>query len=449
MQKIRFFIGIIFLTYATLIMPISWPEKGGPFDMTGGSSGQAGNSVAISSNGLTIAMGEPTWSDGTGPGRVRAYNLIDGSWVETGLSGDMTGENNGDQAGFSVAINTSGTMVAMGEPGWSGDTGRVRVYNLTGGSWTGIGGSGDMIGEGGDQAGFSVAISHDGSIVAIGEPGWPGATNTGRVRVYNFDGSSWTGIGGSGDMIGEGAGQAGYSVAINSDGNIVAIGEPSWSGDSGRVRVFYFDGSSWTALGGDQDMAGANASDGAGYSVAISSDGSIVAIGEPGWSNFRGRVRAYIFDDSSWVKTGGDRDMIGTNVSAQAGWDVALSSDGTIVAMGAPYGFDLKGGVQVYKLINGSWYPVGPAILGENNDDLAGLSVALDTLGTTVAMGEPYWIGGNQTGRVRAFAVTPTQQEVPFFSYKPQNIGGIFNVAGKIEDFKNTFYRNPVYPRLP
>ena len=47
--------------------------------------------------------------------------------------------------------------------------------------------------------------------------------------------------------------------------------------DSGHVRVYNFDGVSWVQIG--QDIDGEAAEDESGYSVAMSSDGSIVAIG--------------------------------------------------------------------------------------------------------------------------------------------------------------------------
>ncbi len=439
----------------------SWQPLGASGDMTGANLGDnAGTSVAISSDGLTIAMGEPGWLGGdTGTGRVRAYNLIGGSWIEIGNALDMTGENTGDNAGNSVAISSDGLTIAMGEPYWSGVTGpgRVRVYNFTGGSWTPIGGSDDMIGANpDDEAGYSVAISSDGLTVAMGEPGWN--SDFGRVRVYNFTGGSWTAIGGDQDMTGTNLDdEAGWSVAISSDGLTIAMGEFGWNYDSGRVRVYNLTGGSWIEIGGDQDMTGENFGDQAGNSVAISSDGLTVAMGEPGWlggDTGIGRVRVYNLMSGSWVEAGNALDMTGQNTSDNAGTSVAISSDGLTVAMGEPgwLGGDTGiGRVRVYNLIGDSWVKAGGVLnmTGQNPDDQAGTSVAISSDGLTVAMGEPGWLGGDTgIGRVRAFVLNLTQQEAPLLSYKPENLGGKYNVAGKIEDFNNTFYPNSVYPRL-
>ena len=49
------------------------------------------------------------------------------------------------------------------------DAGHVRVYEYSGGAWTQLGD--DIDGEAaGDQSGFSVSLSSDGTRVAIGAP---------------------------------------------------------------------------------------------------------------------------------------------------------------------------------------------------------------------------------------------------------------------------------------
>jgi hypothetical protein len=93
----------------------------------------------------------------------------------------------------------------------------------------------------GIQSGWSVSSSADGTIIAVGEPVYQhlSGASTGRVRVYVWNGSVWTQRGA--DIIGEAAGDtAGYSVNLSADGSVVAIGAPNNDGtgtDSGHVRV--------------------------------------------------------------------------------------------------------------------------------------------------------------------------------------------------------------------
>ena len=100
------------------------------------------------------------------------------------------------------------------------------------------------------------------------------------------------------DIDGEAAGdQSGWSVSLSSDGTIVAIGAPENDGtgsNAGHVRVYHYVGTSWTQLGGDRD--GETASDLSGTSVSLSSDGTIIAIGatgNDGTGTDAGHVRVY------------------------------------------------------------------------------------------------------------------------------------------------------------
>jgi hypothetical protein len=75
--------------------------------------------------------------------------------------------------------------------------------------------------------------------VAIGAPS-NNDTESGHVRIFNFDGSIWTQVGQ--DIDGEAAGDSsGSSVSLSADGSTVAIGSIRNDGngaDSGHVRVY-------------------------------------------------------------------------------------------------------------------------------------------------------------------------------------------------------------------
>jgi Flp pilus assembly pilin Flp len=134
-----------------------------------------------------------------------------------------------------------------------------------------------------DRIGYEISISSDGNIVAIGASGNDGnGDSSGHVRVFQNIGGVWTQIGN--DIDGEFAGdRSGSSVSLSSNGNIVAIGAPGNDGNgigSGHVRVFQNIGGVWTQIGNDID--GEFALDGSGTSVSLSSDGNIIAIGAPG-----------------------------------------------------------------------------------------------------------------------------------------------------------------------
>ena len=91
-------------------------------------------------------------------------------FAQSQIGSDIDGENAGDYLGSSVSISSDGNTLAIGAPGFvnsASDTGHVKVYKNTNGSWTQVGS--DIDGEAaGDYFGSSVSISSDGNILAIG-----------------------------------------------------------------------------------------------------------------------------------------------------------------------------------------------------------------------------------------------------------------------------------------
>ena len=126
------------------------------------------------------------------------------------------------------------------------------------------------------------------------------------------------------------------------------------------------------------DIDGEDAGDQSGTSVSLSSDGSILAIGafdnDGSFSN-AGHTRIYEWDGSAWVQRGSDID--GEALEDTSGRSVSLSSNGNIVAIGANNndgtGSD-AGHVRLYVWddsvgISGDWVQLGTDIDGEAADD--------------------------------------------------------------------------------
>ena len=330
------------------------------------------------------------------------------------IGADINGEAADDSSGYSVAMSEDGTRIAIGAPANDGNgsnSGHVRVYTRSGSGWAQTGA--DINGEAiNDSAGFSVAMSRDGSRIAIGALWNDGSFNdSGHVRVYTWSGTAWTQLGD--DINGEALfDQSGYSVAMSRDGARIAIGAPYNNGngaDSGHVRVYTWSGTAWEKTGLDID--GEAAGDESGYSVAMSEDGRRIAIGarrneENG--NDSGHVRVYTWNDTAWIKTGSDID--GEASDDSSGYSVAMSADGTRIAIGAKWndsnGNNNAGHVRVYALTNGNWAKTGDDINGEAANDQSGTSVAMSADGTHITIGA---IGnddnGDFSGHVRAFLV--------------------------------------------
>ena len=210
---------------------------------------------------------------------------------------DIDGEASDDYSGYSVSSNEDHTIMAIGAPynnGTGTSAGHVRVYKYNGTTWSQLGD--DIDGEAsGDYSGNSVSLSSDGSTVSIGALGNGDAS--GHVRIYTWNGTTWSQLGDDidGEEIGD---ESGHSVSLSSDGSIVAIGaryNDGVNGDaSGHVRIYTWNGTTWSQLGDDID--GESSGDYSGHSVLLSSDGTTVSIGALGNSGTgvdSGHVRIY------------------------------------------------------------------------------------------------------------------------------------------------------------
>jgi LPXTG-motif cell wall-anchored protein len=137
-------------------------------------------------------------------------------------------------------------------------------------------------------------MSADGTRIAIGALFNRGnGIDAGHVRVYTWNGTSWTQTGT--DIDGKAANElSGFSVAMSADGTRIAIGVPYSSvAIAGLVSVYTWNGTNWTLT---DDINGEAAGDQSGNSVAISADGTRIAIGaqdNDGTSSGAGHVRVY------------------------------------------------------------------------------------------------------------------------------------------------------------
>jgi len=334
------------------------------------------------------------------------------------LGEDIVGENYNDFSGSAVQLSSDGTIVAVGATNNADgglNAGHVRVYEYIDESWEQIGDDIDGI-ETFGRLGESIGLSANGRILVVGAP------NVGDVRVYQYDSSSasWIQLGEdiSGDYYTDLTGSA---VALSSDGSSVVIGatnsnvnDPTDYYYEGQVRVYDYDADNdgWVQRG--QDILGENYYDGSGKGLAMSSDGSIIAIGAILNSNgsngyYAGHVRLYEFDGSTWIQLGQDLD--GEAECNYSGDTIDLSSDGYTVVIGADNNSNENGAyaghtrVYTYSEETKLWTQLGQDIDGEAADDESGTSVSISTDGTVIAIGAEWASGrnGDYAGHVRVY----------------------------------------------
>ena len=374
-------------------------------DIDGNPGDQSGYAVALSDDGQTVAVGRAP-SD---PGRVRVYRYNGAFWQP--LGSEIVVDLNGD----AFAISSDGSVVAVGdESDRTGGTraGAVFVYKFINDDWELMGGQ--INGRAESRAGTSVALSATGHTLAMGAPDG----GAGIIQVFHFDGMVWNQVGGD---LSAGGGRRGSAVALSADGFVVAGGEERHSStiaNVGRVVVWRFDGQQWVQVG--EDVEGRDDYELLGTALAISADGLTFAAAGRGdllgvfdnTGNTFPLVRIYDFDGTSWIQRGDD--ILGAVASPQFPPSVALASDGQIVAAGFPGNPpNATGSVEVYEFVGDQWQPYPLSIGAEDEGDAFGHGVALSGDARFLATGARFNDdGGNSAGQARVYALTNTSPQI-------------------------------------
>lgn len=304
-----------------------------------------------------------------------------------------------DHFGYSVAVSADGTVMAVGARSWEGtlgtDAGGVYVFDRVSDAWVQ---RGDVLEEattdGSDYFGTSVALSADGEVLVVGAEA-AGSANAGAVFVYDRDGSGWTKrnsfAGSSSEMLGS-------AVALSADGEVLAIGARQYSGGGayGGVYVYDRDGASWVQRGSILVPASPTSGMSYGAAVALSADGEVLVVGSPGLSSSRGGVFVYDRDGSGWTQRGSILVDVYEEAGNRYGSAVSLGSNGDRLMVGADYAYlsyDYSGAIFVYRRSGSAWTALvdGYAASDATSSARFGCGVALVEDSTRAVIGAYAW----------------------------------------------------------
>lgn len=173
----------------------------------------------------------------------------------------------------------------------------------------------------------------------------------------------------------------GMQAALSTDGSTLVIGESAHN----QVRVFENEHGNWTQIG--NAIEGENIQDYSGHSVAISGNGNVVAIGAPFHSGRQGSLRVFENVNNAWVQIGGDIVSSDFVSNDQLGWTVAINGDGTVVMAGVLGPERSQSPAYVYRNENGSWKQIGEDIKSYFNNGDQSLAASMSADGSVVAFG--------------------------------------------------------------
>ena len=333
--------------------------------------------LALSADGNTLAVGaieedsaatdidgDENDNDAPDAGAVYVFSRVDGVWAQQAYI-KASNAQAGDAFGIGVALSADGNTLAVGA-GWEDNTatnaGAVYVFSRVDGVWEQQAYIKASHPEAHDLFGFSVALSADGNMLAVGAIGEnsgvagdeqdDSALNSGAVYVFGRMDGEWTQQAYIKAANVAREANFGSTIALSADSNTLAVGavrEDNTATDSGAVYMFSRVDGEWIQLA---YLKASNAQEGDqfGENVALSADGNTLAVGAPR-------------EDSKAKGVDGDQN------------DDEVSDAST-------------GAVYVFSRVDGVW--VQQAYIKASNaqeGDGFGISVALSTDGNTLAVG--------------------------------------------------------------
>ena len=382
----------------------------------------SGYQVSVSGDGSRVAIGAPFNSETASlAGHVRVFEWQINSWQQIGA--DIDGEAAQERSGSSVALSGDGMRLAVKSANTEGTTnniGQVRVYDYINGDWVQLGENIVQQGSGSTATWGSLAISADGTRVAIGYSyadifnNGEVLYNAGEVKIYQLIAGNWVAIGNT--INGQEEDNLGFTLAMSSNGNRIAIGglQAGFPDSYGSARVYELIGDNWQQIG--SNITG-NGSQG-GLGLSLSADGNRLAVGgiwdAPTDFFHGGHVKIFNYLNGNWIE---HTDIEGEAENDYSGGAVSFSQDGNRLAVGAPRNSDNRGHVRIYDLIDNNWTKVMFDIDGESLDNHSGRNLSLSADGQTIAIGATGNDGnGNNSGHVRIYDLSETTSSENIFT---------------------------------
>lgn len=314
--------------------------------------------------------------------------------------------------GTAVAVSADGKTAVMTSNSGVGFSGAVYTSKRVAGAWT----SAQLLisdANTSDNFGAAVAVSSDGNIILVGEPG--------RSQTLLGQGAFVSVINGipSSDFFASDVATTsaafGSALAISYDGKTAVIGAPGAHGgsigntgdlDYGAAYIFIRSDVIWTQQK-KLVYSGGNTNDAFGTSVSMSADGNTVVVGAPQTNVTTvanpGYAVVFTRSDSIWTQTASDITASDGSDGDAFGTSVAISADASTILVGAPNvqvaGNNL-GKAYVFENFDDTWPLQHALIISDQGDADFGRSVTLSCNGNIALIGATAYLN---TGAVFFF----------------------------------------------
>jgi hypothetical protein len=381
-----------------------------------GAGDQFGNAVALSADGNTLAVAavyEDSSATGVNgrqddnsrgeSGAVYVFTRSGPTWTQQAYikASNTGGDEDGDTFGFSLALSGDGNTLAVGAPtedsnattinGSQADNsaqsaGAVYIFSRAGGAWSQQAYVKSSTARANALFGYSLAASGTGDTVAVGSYDEDGGK--GAIHILGRTGTAWAEQARFQSSNAERGDSVGAATAISDDGAMVAAGsldednlkpgiQPATGGaadqatdtSAGAAYVFTRRSAAW-AQQAYIKASNAGNSDWFGVHLALSGDGTVLAVAAPNEDSVAQGIGGRE-DDNSADEAGAVYVLQRSGPAASAEWAqrayikgantvkfdefgsaVSLSRDGRVMAVGAHFqngGAMQSGAVYVFS----------------------------------------------------------------------------------------------------
>ncbi|GJM25097.1 MAG: hypothetical protein DHS20C16_15120 [Phycisphaerae bacterium] len=315
-----------------------------------------GESVSISGDYAVIGTGNERFGPYNNVGAIYVFERIDGVWTQVDR---IVNPDPANDDAFGQSVDISGdTIIASSHgddnTGPSSSSGSVYIFVRDGGVWTQQAFLTADDASGGDQFGFSVAISGDTAVIGAVTDDTP-EDSSGSAYVFVRSAGIWTQ---QAKLIADDSAEDdyfGYDVEI--DGDTAIIGAPEDFFNPGSAYIFVRSGGVWT----QEDKLvpdDGEADDEFGSSVAV--DGDTAIVGAP-YDDDAGSLSgsAYVFSRAGTVWTQESK-LTASDASATDLYGLGVGVIGDIAVVGAARNDvdcdDCENGAAfVYERSGGTW----------------------------------------------------------------------------------------------
>ena len=360
-----------------------------------------GYGLAISGDGTTIALGAP-YDQLNGTGCTFIFTKVNNVWTQQGSKIVPPIFGGGANSGRSVALSSNGNTLAIGTPGqYNGNT---YIYTRSSNTWSLQSNLIPSNGIGGSKFGDSVALSDDGNTCAVG--GDADNSNIGAVWIFTRSGSTWTQQAKlvpsdyilAGFYVGFGG-----AISLSPDGNTLVASGPLDNLQTGATWVFTRSGTTWTqqvklvpsdAVG--YSGFGSSVSikpNGSNYTLAIGGSNDNVIAGEYG----TGAGWIYVGSGSSWTKATKNTPYSYSQgfIGQIFGSSVCVAGTGNTAFISGPADYNGIGSFYVYRQAGSLlfWVPfqnfIQPPLIPDLGQQQMCYSTKFSADGNTLAIGAP------------------------------------------------------------